>query len=467
LSETGGQDASGSGLLARRLRLPVLRRLEGRTLRPPRRLGKPAFDLHGRGELLALTYALGGVAVAIAWLADPRDIGNRVGLGALLASVFVAAAVLYGLRNHLPRYTGDVAIVGSLVLIDLALFFTRLHVHPGLLSPFFVWVGFVSPLWFPRAKAIFYAGLAVVASGVVVATVPSAQAVAGWAITMATLVVAFYITSFLTDALVKRERLAVVGEMASVVGHDLRNPLSAVSNALFLLRYSLEDHVTDDQERYFQLAWREIDKAASIVEHLSAYVRPGEPVVAPVDVRALVAEVLEVAPPPPGVDVTVDVAAVTLLADRGQLAQVLTNLVSNAYDAMGERGALRVVATIDSDAVLIEVEDDGLGIERSMAERVFEPFYTTKYRGTGLGLAIVRRLVEGHGGSVGVDLEGRKGARFTVRLPHSELSALADSGQQGSGVLGSHSDVLSPAGNEGSPTTNAIDVTDIQPTSRP
>ena len=382
--------------------------------------------------------------MAIAWLADPGDISNRVGLGTLLAIVFVAAAALYGLRSHLPRYTGDAAIVGSLVLIDMALFFTRLHVHPGLLSPFFVWVGFVSPLWFSRARAIFYAGLAVVASGVVVASVPSAQAVAGWVITMATLVVAFCITSFLTDALVKRERLAVVGEMASVVGHDLRNPLSAVSNALFLLRSSLEDRVTEDQERCFQLAWREIDKAAAIVEHLSAYVRPGEPVIVPVDLKALVVEVLEVAPPPPGIEVTVDVTAVTVLADPGQLAQVMTNLVSNAYDAMGEGGALRVFAAIDGDAVLIEVEDDGLGIEPSMAERVFEPFYTTKYQGTGLGLAIVRRLVEGHGGSVGVDPDAPKGTRFTVRLPHLELPAPGDTRQQRSGELGSQADGPSP-----------------------
>ena len=453
--------------MAGRLRLPVLRGRKIRAQRPPRHLGKPAFDPHGRGELLALTYALGGLAVAIAWLADPRDVGNRVGLGTLLALVFVASALLYALRSHLPRYTGDVAIVGSLVLIDLALFFTRLHVHPGLLSPFFVWVGFVSPLWFPRVKALFYAGLAVVASGVVVVSVPSAQAVAGWVITMATLVVAFYITSLLTDALVERERLAVVGEMASVVGHDLRNPLSAVSNALFLLRHSLEDHVTEDQERYFQLAWREIDKAAGIVEHLSAYVRPGEPVIAPVDLRALVAEVLEVAPLPPDVEVTVDVAPVTLLADRGQLAQVLTNLVSNAYDAIGERGALRVVATIDGDAVLIEVEDDGLGIDRSMAERVFEPFFTTKYRGTGLGLAIVRRLVEGHGGSVAVDLEAPIGTRFSVRLPHSLVPAPGDTRQQASEVLRSLADGPSPAHDEGKETTDPVDATDSQPTSRP
>src|ERR1700722_11148715 len=192
LADTGGQGASGSVLLAARLRPPVLRRRRSPTLHPPRRLGRPAFDPHGRGEILALTYALGGAAVAIAWLADPGDISNRVGLGTLLAIVFVAAAALYGLRSHLPRYTGDAAIVGSLVLIDMALFFTRLHVHPGLLSPFFVWVGFVSPLWFSRARAIFYAGLAVVASGVVVASVPSAQAVAGWAITMATPLGAFF-----------------------------------------------------------------------------------------------------------------------------------------------------------------------------------------------------------------------------------------------------------------------------------
>ncbi len=80
-----------------------------------------------------------------------------------------------------------------------------------------------------------------------------------------------------------------------------------------------------------------------------------------------------------------------------------------------------MAAAIDGDTVLIEVEDDGLGIERTKAERIFEPFYTTKYRGTGLGLAIVRRLVEGHRGSVSVDLEAPKGTRFLVRLPHAEL----------------------------------------------
>ncbi|HEY7948751.1 MAG TPA: ATP-binding protein [Acidimicrobiales bacterium] len=382
-----------------------------------RRLGTPIFDLHGQSELLALTYSLGGLAVVTAWIVDPGSIGNRAGMAALLTLVFAAAAVIYALRNHHLRYTGDVAIVGSLVLIDFAIFFTKLHAHPGLLSPFFVWVGFAAPLWFPRRRALFYAFLAVLASGIVIVVAGTAAAVAGWVITMVTLIVALCITSFLTDALVGRERLAVVGEMASVIGHELRNPLGAVSNALFLLRHSLHGEVTEKQEANFEMAEREIAKAAAILGDLRAYVHPGPPVLGPVDLRTLVTEVLEVAPAPVGVDVRLDVASITLFADRDQLSQVLTNLVTNSYDALENQGSLRITASQRGSWVLVTVEDDGSGIEQSQAESVFEPFYTTKSRGTGLGLAIVRRLVEAHGGTVHLDTDPEKGTRFVMRFP--------------------------------------------------
>jgi signal transduction histidine kinase len=231
------------------------------------------FDFRGRGELLALTYSLGGLAVAVAWVVDPRDITNRVGMAVLLLLVFTAAAVIYGLRHRLPHYTVDVAIVGSLALIDVGSFFTDLHTHPGLLSPFYVWVGFASPLWFPRRRAVLYAFLAVVASGLVIVVAHPAQAVAGWLITMATLVVAFCITSFLTDALVKRERLAIVGEMASAVAHEVRNPLAAVMNAVFLLRQSLHNGISDEQELQIQVAEREITKADAIIKELGVLPR--------------------------------------------------------------------------------------------------------------------------------------------------------------------------------------------------
>jgi signal transduction histidine kinase len=412
--------ARGGGLVARRL-TPASLFPHKRTVRAARRLGQPVVDFRGPGGLLALTYSLGGLAVVIAWLVDPNDISDRTGMATLLVFVFAAAAGIYALRNRLPRYTGDAAVVGSLVLIDLAVLFTKLHVHPGLLSPFYVWVGFASPLWFPRRRAILYAFLALVASGIVTIVAGSAQAVAAWVITITTLVVAFCITSFLTDALVKRERLAVVGEMASVVGHELRNPLGVVSNTLFLLHHSLGEDVVEEQEQHFQMAEREIAKASAIIQHLRAYVRPEEPSIASMELGALVAEVLEVAPLHPGIEVIVDVAPITLFADRGQLAQVLTNLVANACDALGERGLLRVTASIKGRAVVIDVEDDGPGIEHSRAEQVFEPFYTTKHKGTGLGLAIVRRLVEAHGGTVRLESEPSRGARFSVNLPMQSL----------------------------------------------
>jgi signal transduction histidine kinase len=387
-------------------------------LRPARRLGKPVFDLHGQSELLALTYSLGGLGVIIAWIIDPLNIGNRVGMAVLLVFVFASAVILYAIRSHPPRYTGDLAILGSLVLIDFALFFTKLHSHPGLLSPFFVWVGFASPLWFPRRRATLYLLLAMAASGLVIVVAGTAEAVAGWVITTVTLIVAFCITSFLSDALVKRERLAVVGEMASVIGHDLRSPLGAVSNALFLLHHGLGEDATEDQERHFHMAEREIAKASNILSDLSAYVRPGPPINTEVDLGTLIEEVLEVAPARKGIDVRVDVRPITLLGDKGQLAQILTNLVTNAYDAMGDRGTLHVTASVELRTVMIRIEDDGPGIEPSLAERIFEPFYTTKRQGTGLGLANVRRLVESHGGSVHLDSSVERGTGFVVTLPH-------------------------------------------------
>ena len=160
-------------------------------------------------------------------------------------------------------------------------------------------------------------------------------------------------------------------------------------------------------------------KATDIISDLSSYVRPGPPVITSVDLGTLIEEVLEVAPARKSIDVRVEVCPITLLADKGQLAQVLTNLVTNAYDAMGDRGLLHVSASVEGRTAVIKVEDDGPGIEPSLAERIFEPFYTTKHQGTGLGLANVRRLVESHGGTVHLDcgVSARDRAHCEIALP--------------------------------------------------
>jgi len=220
------------------------------------------------------------------------------------------------------------------------------------------------------------------------------------------------------DKLVRGERLAALGEMASVVGHELRNPLTAVMNALFLLRRGLGDPVTEVIDKHLNMAERETSKAAALAEDLTAFVRPRHPVMQEVDLASVVQEVIQATPPPEAVQLAVETSPLTVYADRNQLAEVLTNLVTNAYQAVPDGGTVLVRATSANGAsAVMVVEDSGPGVDAELAERIFEPFFTTKSSGTGLGLAIVRRLVEGHGGEISIENGSECGARVIVRLP--------------------------------------------------
>ena len=223
-------------------------------------------------------------------------------------------------------------------------------------------------------------------------------------------------------ALVRAERLAAVGEMASVVGHELRNPLAAVTNAFYLMRRALGDPAPVPVEKHLAMAERETAKAASLAEDLVAFVRPRQPRKEPVDLADIVDEVLEATPAPLTVSLDVDVEHVAVEADPRQLAEVLTNLVTNAYQAITgsaeTSGSVRIEGHMNGAGAVLSVQDSGPGIEAALAERVFEPFFTTKHDGTGLGLAIVRRLIEAHDGEVSVENRTEAtGLRVQVRLP--------------------------------------------------
>jgi signal transduction histidine kinase len=226
------------------------------------------------------------------------------------------------------------------------------------------------------------------------------------------------------DALVQQERLSAVGEMASVIGHELRNPLAAVTNALFIVRGDLGQELSPTTEKYLSMAERETSKAAVLADDLTAFVRPRELVESEIDVPALVDEVLAATPNPEGVRVDVVVAPCSLVGDRGQLAEVLTNLVTNAYQAMPDGGTVRLGVSCSDGHATFTVEDTGSGIQDATMQRIFEPFFTTKNSGTGLGLAIVQRLVEAHGGQISLENGSTGGVRATVVLPVKEKVAV-------------------------------------------
>jgi signal transduction histidine kinase len=215
-------------------------------------------------------------------------------------------------------------------------------------------------------------------------------------------------------ALVQRERLAAIGQMASVVGHELRNPLTAVTNALYLIRASGD--LTPAEAPHLELAERELGRATTLAQDLTDFVRPRTPVPEPFGLDQLLEEVMEAAPPPPGTLVRAHIGHLIVVADRVQVSELLTNLVTNAYQAIGA-GHVWIWAQPLDGKVKVAVQDDGPGIDPDVAAHIFEPFVTTKTRGTGLGLAIVRRIAEEHGGSVGVEEFDGSGARIVATLP--------------------------------------------------
>ena len=208
-------------------------------------------------------------------------------------------------------------------------------------------------------------------------------------------------------------------ELATVVGHELRNPLGAAMNNLYLQRMALADQVEPEDLDYLDRAETQINRAAHLSQDLTAYMREREPVLGDVNLQELVAEVLDSAPPPQGIEVTVD-TPVHVVADATLLGQAITNLLTNAYQAIPEGGRVQLQARADDGSTVITVTDDGPGFDSEATSEPFEPFFSTKADGTGLGLAIVARLVELHGGTVSAENLDGSGARVTVRLPHEK-----------------------------------------------
>jgi len=224
-------------------------------------------------------------------------------------------------------------------------------------------------------------------------------------------------------SLMRQERLSAIGEMATVIGHELRNPLGAAINSLFLARGRLIDHGDPELDGYLNRVERETNRAVSLSEDLTAYMRERVPVIVPVDLGAVVAEVLESTSPPAGIEVDLGDLGVDVQADLAQLVQILTNLVTNAYQAMPDGGSLGITGSERDGLVEITVTDSGEGIDPADAVTLFDPFVTTKPTGTGLGLAIVKRFVEGHDGTISIENGPMGGARVTIRLPSTTPGA--------------------------------------------
>jgi signal transduction histidine kinase len=233
-----------------------------------------------------------------------------------------------------------------------------------------------------------------------------------------------------------RDRLAALGEMAAAIAHEVKNPLAGIEVMAGILKRQHAE--SEDAQSILRDIIKEAKMANAIVLEVLDFVRPIRLQVERISLSDVVRDAMATAEshvPRGGVHVGVSLseALPPIQGDPHQLRQLFTNLLTNAFEAMGGRGQVAIsaqqLAGEEEPAaggemhavpmIQVEVADSGPGIPADVIDRIFSPFFTTKPQGSGLGLAIVRKIVDAHDGRIDVSAPPEGGTRFRVTLPVS------------------------------------------------
>ncbi|MFP3984803.1 MAG: PAS domain S-box protein [Candidatus Bathyarchaeia archaeon] len=220
--------------------------------------------------------------------------------------------------------------------------------------------------------------------------------------------------------LLKSERLAAIGQLAGMVGHDLRNPLQGIAGAAYCLRTRLASVVDKTSKEMLKVIEKDIQRSNKIINDLLEYSREMKLELIETNPKSLVNETLSQVETPKGikiVDMTRRTPKVKIDADK--MRRVFINLIKNAVDAMPKGGTLTIRSRKTGDCLAISFTDTGIGMSKRTLSKLWTPLFTTKARGMGFGLPICKRIAEAHGGKISVESNPHKGSTFTVTIPIS------------------------------------------------
>ncbi len=218
--------------------------------------------------------------------------------------------------------------------------------------------------------------------------------------------------------LVKSERLAAIGELAGMVGHDLRNPLTGIAGATYYLKTKLASKEDKKVLEMLKLIENNIKYSDKIIGDLLEYSREIRLEATENTPESMVKEALLAIQVPKKITIVNRVKSKPKLnVDKGKMRRVFINIIKNAFDAMPKGGTLTIESKAAGRSVAFDFSDTGSGMSKETLGRIWSPLFTTKAKGMGFGLPICRRLVEAHGGKINVESQIGKGTKFTVTVP--------------------------------------------------
>ena len=218
------------------------------------------------------------------------------------------------------------------------------------------------------------------------------------------------------------ERLAAIGQTAGMVGHDIRNPLQAITSELYLEKLEVDSLHDGEAKENLLESIRGIEENLvyinKIVADLQDFARPLDPKKEQIDLEKTIKEALAMVPVPENIKVAIPSAdnLPQFTADSMMIKRILVNLIQNGVQAMPKGGNLTISATRQKHLVKIDVEDTGEGIPKEVQSKLFTPFMTTKSKGQGFGLPVVKRMTEAMNGTVTFESEPGKGTKFTLQF---------------------------------------------------
>jgi PAS domain S-box-containing protein len=228
-------------------------------------------------------------------------------------------------------------------------------------------------------------------------------------------------TRELVDAqrkLLKSERLAAIGELAGMVGHDLRNPLTGIVGAAYYLKAKYDSKIDEKGKEMLEIIEKDVEYSNKIISDLLDYSREIRLELAETTPKSMLKEAFSSLEIPQNIQVQDDTEdKPRMRADVSKMKRVFINIVKNAFDAMPNGGVLAIGSEEIEKHVSFSFTDTGTGMSEEALGKVWTPLFTTKAKGMGFGLPICKRIVEAHGGTISAESTVRKGTNFRISVP--------------------------------------------------